>query len=496
MMINLLLIFPLVSCLFLALIAQFYQWQISSGKWEDTTRINVWTNIFLVGYALIHTGVSVAYYINSNYVKPMGYFSIDHSNYIFMLLLSIVYLAVSVYNCGYMKNENISNNKLTRYSCMTLIFVLAITGAILSNNLGLSWVFIEATTLASAYLICFENTKHSVEAAWKYVFICSIGIALAFVGIILLTVASGSMNSLAFNDIYIHAKSFNPYWLKLAYVFILFGIGTKMGLVPVHFWLPDAHSEAPTPISALLSAGLLNSAFLIILKVYRIVVIAGCEGYAQIMMLIMGFLSLFVASVFLYYISNYKRMLAYSSIENMGILMIGAGLGGIALYASILHMIAHSLVKASFFLTSGNVLTIFGSKKIKSVSGILRKDRKTGWLWILSLIAICAFPPSLLFISEFLMIKTMLIQQHYALCILFVVLLTIILYGLAKSVIKMSFGEPNKNKTDIYDENVKKISFGMYAPQVVLLAITFILGCYIPCGLDNIIRATIVGFGG
>ena len=379
---------------------------------------------------------------------------------------------------------------------MTLVFVLAITGAILSNNLGLSWVFIEATTLASAYLICFENTKHSIEAAWKYVFICSIGIALAFVGIILLTVASGSMNSLAFNDIYIHAKSFNPYWLKLAFVFILFGIGTKMGLAPVHFWLPDAHSEAPTPISALLSAGLLNSAFLIILKVYRIVVIADCAEFAQVMMITMGILSLFISAVFLYYISNYKRMLAYSSIENMGILILGAGLGGIALYAAILHMIAHSLVKAAFFLTSGNVLTIFGSKKIKSVSGILKLDRKTGWLWVASLLAICAFPPSLLFISEFLMIKTMVIQQHYVLCGVFVVLLTIILFGLAKSVIKMSFGEPNNNKLEVYNENVKKLSFGMYAPQVVMLTLAFVLGVFIPTCLDSVIRTAIVGFGG
>lgn len=479
MMINLLLIFPLVACLLLALF-----------------RKKLFNNIMLVGYSLIHIGISVAYCINPELVPATKYFSIDHTNFIFLILLSIVYLAVAIYNCGYMKNEDISNNKLTRYSCMTMIFVLAITGAILSNNLGLAWVFIEATTLASAYLICFENTKHSIEAAWKYVFICSIGIALAFVGIILLTVSSGSMNSLAYNDIYIHALSFNPYWLKLAYVFILFGIGTKMGLAPVHFWLPDAHSEAPTPISALLSAGLLNSAFLIILKVYRIVVVANCGGFAHGMMLTMGFLSLFIAAVFLYYISNYKRMLAYSSIENMGILMIGAGLGGVALYAAILHMIAHSLVKASFFLTSGNVLTIFGSKKIKSVSGILKLDRKTGWLWVASFLAICAFPPSLLFISEFLMIKTMLVQQHFVLCIMFVVLLTIILFGLAKSAIKMSFGEPNKNKLEIYETNAKKLTFGMYAPQVVMLTLAFVLGCYIPTCLDNVISAAIVGFGG
>lgn len=479
MMINLLLIFPIVACIILAL--------FKNKKLND---------ILLVGYALFHFAVSGMYCIAPELIEPTKYFVIDNSNCIFLRILSIVYLAVAIYNCGYMRNNEVSRGKLLSYYSMTMIFVFSITGAILSNNLGLSWVFIEGTTLASAYLICFNNTKHSIEAAWKYVFICSIGIALAFVGIILLTVSSGSMNSLAFNDIYIHAKSFNPYWLKLAYVFILFGIGTKMGLAPVHFWLPDAHSEAPTPISALLSAGLLNSAFLIIMKVYRIVVIAGCTEFAQVMMLTMGFLSLFVATVFLYYISNYKRMLAYSSIENMGILMIGAGLGGIALYAAILHMIAHSLVKASFFLTSGNVLKIYGSKKIKSVSGILQLDKKTGWLWMASMLAICAFPPSLLFISEFLIIKTMLIEKQYVLCGVFAVLLTIILYGLAKSAIKMSFGLPNGNKLETYKTNTQKLSLGMYIPQIVMLTATFVLGVFLPDFIDNLIRVTVVGLGG
>ena len=409
-----------------------------------------------------------------------------------MMLLSIVFLAVAIYNNGYMRHSEASARSLSHYSGMTLIFVMAITGAILSNNLGLSWVFIEATTLASAYLICFNKTKHSIEAAWKYVFICSIGIALAFVGIILLTIATGSVNTLAFNDLYIHAQSFNHFWLKLSFVFILFGIGTKMGLAPVHFWLPDAHSEAPTPISALLSAALLNSAFLIILKVYRIVLLAGCESFAKIMMLAMGFISLFITAVFIYYITNYKRMLAYSSVENMGILVIGTALGGIAMYAAILHMIAHSLIKASFFLTSGNVLDIYNTKKIKSVSGILKLDKTTGWLWIFSFLGIAAFPPSLLFISEFLMIKTMVVQKQFVLCVFFVLLLTIILFGLAKTIIRMSFGEPNEKKIDMYNDNVKKLS----VPQIVMLLSAFALGCYVPPCVNNLINAVIVGFGG
>jgi hydrogenase-4 component F len=367
------------------------------------------------------------------------------------------------------------------------------TGAVLSTNLGVSWVFIEGTTLASAYLIYFHKTKHSIEAAWKYVFICSIGIALAFVGIILLTCATGNLNSLYFSDLYQNAQSFNPFWLKLAFVFIMFGIGTKMGLAPVHFWLPDAHAEAPSPISALLSATLLNSAFLMIMNVFGIMVVANCDSYARIMMLAMGFLSLFIAAVFVYHINNYKRMLAYSSIENMGILIIGLALGGLALTASIIHVIGHSLVKASFFLTSGNILSIFSSKKIKSVNGLLEVDNKTGWLWILSLVGIVALPPSVLFISEFLTVKEMFAQNKIVLSILFLLLLTIILYGLAKAVIKMSFSDVAEEKQAELVANVRKMNWTMYAPQIVLLVITFVLGVYMPDQIIGLVQNTVLG---
>lgn len=445
-------------------------------------------NFFINLYAIGHLVVSVLCAVNLP-VASSKYFLVDSCNIIFLLILSIVFMAVAVYNNGYIKHETTDVKRLRHYSYMILIFVLSMTGAIVSTNLGLSWVFIEATTLASAYLIYFNKTKTAIEAAWKYVYICSIGIALAFVGIILLTISTGNMNSLSYHDLYDSAATFNQFWLKLSFVFVLFGIGTKMGLAPVHFWLPDAHSESPSPISGLLSAALLNSAFLIILNVYKITMLAGCADFGRGMMLVMGFLSLFITAVFVFHINNYKRMLAYSSVENMGILVIGTAIGGVAMYAAILHMIGHSLIKASFFLTSGNILEIYKTKKIKSVAGILKTDKKTGWLWVASFLGIVAFPPSVLFISEFLMIKEMITKGHYILCGLFVILLTIVLYGLAKAVIRMSFGQANLEKN--YDENVKNVSFGMYLPQVILLVMAFILGVYVPKFLDVMINGTI-----
>lgn len=469
-MINTILIFPVIACLIMLVV---------KNKTFDKLMVSLYALIHFIATVLLLKGYGRG---------SCPYFVVDNVNMIFLLVLSLVFLMVGIYNFGYMKNLGFPDRKINHYSIMVLIFVLSMTGTILSTDLAVSWILIEATTLSSAYLIYFNKTKHSIEAAWKYVFICSIGIALAFVGIILLNISTGAVNTMNFGELYAHASEFDLIWLKLAFVFMLFGFGAKMGLAPIHFWLPDAHSEAPSPISALLSAALLNSAFLVIVRVFRIMELAGCTNYAKIILFVMGFLSLFVTTVFVYHIKNYKRMLAYSSIENMGILAIGLALGGVAYYAVILHLIGHSLAKASFFLTSGNVLELFDSKRIKSVSGLICADSKTGWLWVISFLAICAFPTSVLFISEFLIIKAMIIEKHYLLCVLFALLLTIILFGIGRVVIKMAFGELSEDKAKLIEQNKNKVSVFMYLPQMVMLIIVFVLGVYVPNCLDNIIK--------
>ena len=478
-MINLILLFPILAFVILALFKK---------KFLNNLMINL--------YAVIHFLVSMAFCLNIDFLpmwKPCRFFAVDDTNKIFLAVMSIVFLAVAVYNNGYVQKETSLTKKLRHYTYMVLFFVFSMTGAVLSSNLGVSWVFIEGTTLASAYLIYFHKTKHSIEAAWKYVFICSIGIALAFVGIILMTVATGNLNTLFYRDLYNNAPLFNHFWLQLSFVFILFGIGTKMGLAPVHFWLPDAHAEAPSPISALLSATLLNSAFLMIVNVFRIMVFAGCADYARIMLLVMGFLSLFITAVFVYHINNYKRMLAYSSIENMGILAIGTALGGVGMLAAIIHLIGHSLIKASFFLTSGNILETYGTKKIKAVTGLLKRDRRTGWLWVASFVGIAAFPPSVLFVSEFLMVKTMFLQKHYLICALFLILLTIVIYGLGKAVIRMAFSAEKDENQEETSEKVK-LDWTMYVPQIVMLVIAFAIGIYMPQGLSQMVLMAVAGF--
>lgn len=476
-MINTILIFPIIACILMALVKK---------KAFDCAMVNV--------YAILHFVSSILLMFGIGKDGTIPYFSVDNTNLIFLLILSLVFLMVAFYNNGYVKTFEYPDAKIGHYSFMIMVFVLSMTGTILSSNLGIAWIFVEATTLSSAYLIYFNKTKHSIEAAWKYVFICSIGIALAFVGIIFLNIAQGDLNTLDFAQLYKNASAFNPFWLKMSFVFMLFGFGTKMGLAPMHFWLPDAHSQAPSPISALLSATLLNSAFLVIVRVFKILDIAQCDVWARAMLLICGFISLFVTAVFVYHIKNYKRMLAYSSIENMGILAIGTALGGAALYAVILHLIGHSLAKASFFLTSGNVLELYETKRIKSVHALMEADKKTGWLWVFSFLAICAFPTSVLFISEFLMIKTMLVEGHYVLCALFVLLLTIILWGIGKVIINMTFSKLSEDKAPVIEKNRKKLCFSMFAPQFIMLLIVFILGVYIPPFLNDIINCAMAGF--
>lgn len=482
-MINTILIFPVIAGLLMLIV-----------------RKRAFDNFMLNLYALLHFIITLVLTFGSHAEKFTGYFAVDGTNKLFLLILSFVFLMVTIYNNGYSKqlpvfsNIKINDKKICLYWLMTMAFVWAMTGTILSTDLGISWVFIEATTLTSAYLIYFNRTKNAIEAAWKYVFICSIGIALAFAGIIFLNISSGNINTLNYAELYSHAKSFDTLWLKLSFVFIAFGFGTKMGLAPVHFWLPDAHSESPSPISALLSATLLNSAFLVIVRVFKIMNIAQCDTYARLILMIMGILSLFVTAVFVYHIKNYKRMLAYSSIENMGILVLGTSLGPAAYYAVLLHLIGHSLAKASFFLTSGNILELFESKRIKSVSGMMIAEPKTGWLWILSFLAICAFPTSILFISEFLIIKAMIFEHRYLLCLLFIFLLTVILYGISRAVIKMVYGEVSEDKKNIIENNKQKIKVSMYIPQAIMLLIVFVLGVYIPPVLNNIIRLAVSGF--
>ncbi len=403
------------------------------------------------------------------------YFKFDSIGLFFFAVMSIVFAGVSVYSLSYFREHNLSAHHESVYILEILAFVVAMAGVILATNLALLWVFVEATTLTSALLIYFEKKKSSLEATWKYIFICSVGIALAFVGIITLSMGSESIGSLFFSDLYRHAKQINPVWLKLSFAFLFVGLGTKVGVAPIHAWLPDAHSEAPSPVSALLSGTLLNSAFLGILRVQDILVLAGQQAFTNVILLLTGFLSLLVSAVYMLRVKNYKRMLAYSSVENMGIMFIGVGLGQPGLFAAMLQTLAHSFSKTSLFLTSGNIFQRYGTKKIEDVRGLLKRDPVTGWIWIVSFLSIIGIPPFPIFISKFFIIRAFWVNGQGWLALLFFLFMVVVTFGMGNAVFRMTFGDSDTESTGSV-----KLALSAYLPQIVLLAALVIAGINMP----------------
>lgn len=405
---------------------------------------------------------------------PIGIYADGIGAYV-LLIESFVLLAVAWYNMDFVlrKEEKPYQAKSPLYHASLIGFVGAMDLAILSDNLGMVWVFIELSTLLSALLIAHHNSAHSLEATWKYVFICSVGIAFAFAGIVLLLIATdGNLN---FSTMKLDRDKL--FAVKIALPFLIIGFGTKAGLAPVHNWLPDAHSEAPTPVSALLSAALLNSAMLPIIRILYLTKGSGLENFAATILLTMGFLSLAVAAVFISHAYNFKRMLAYSSVENMGILAIA---GAISCQTGfMLHMAGHSLIKCALFLTAGNILSMYGSKLIKDVRGMVRIHKGLAYLFMVGILAILGFVPFVLFVSEFMIIASLFAYNKF-LCVLFIVLLTVIMYGLCKNMLNMVRGESTLSRANY------KFSFSAIAPIVILLtiaAVLFFAAAY--CGINN-----------
>ena len=280
--------------------------------------------------------------------------ALDPLAWLFLAVLSLLFMATALYSSDYLSRSQMEEGEKRLYTPFLFLTLFAMTGVTLANHLGLLWVFIEATTLLSAPLIMAHRTRHSLEASWKYLFICSVGIALAFIGLLFLVLSgsgAGHAPRLTLPDLLDRSRTFDPLWLKISFAFVLVGYGTKAGLAPTHTWLPDAHSEAPAAVSALLSGTLLNCALLGILRFFQILRPTEAYPFARGVLLLTGLLSLFVCAVYIFAVKDYKRMLAYSSMENMGIIAVGVAAGGIGVLGALVHLICHSLAKSSLFLT-------------------------------------------------------------------------------------------------------------------------------------------------
>lgn len=427
-----------------------------------------------------------------NYSALGGFFYIDSLSIIVLDIIIILGFLVSVYSAGYLEEDlkqgKIDQKRLRLYYILLYAFIFTMILSLTVKNMGIMWVAIEATTLASAFLVGFYNNKESIEAAWKYVIICSVGIALAFLGIIFLHLSSsGVLSEAQFLDwtaLLNQAEALKSSTLRLSFIFILVGFGTKAGLAPMHTWLPGAHSQAPSPISALLSGVLLNSAMYGIIRTVAIVnKNLNSSIFTGNLLMAMGILSISIAAVVIITQKEYKSLLAYSSIEHMGIIAFALGIFTPAsIFGALFHMINHSFTKSMLFFATGNILQKYHTGRISKIKGVLIALPVSGTAFLLGLIAIAGTPPFSIFTSEFSVVAATFKSGRLIVGAIFILLLAIVFAGIVFNMFSMFYGENSGQKSTPGETNLP----GAIA-ILLLLILIFITGFYLPLEIKELI---------
>lgn len=442
-------------------------------------------------------------------------FAFDYAGRLVLGITSLLFFATSVYAVGYFEREGehphieyrrrleFTNAPEAVFTACLLLFLATSSLVTISQHFGVLWVAVEATTLATAPLIYFHRHKKSLEATWKYLIICSVGIALALLGNFLMEVAwqqpGQPATEMTVSALVRNAKNVSAPWFKAAFIFILIGYGTKMGLAPMHTWLPDAHSESPALVSCLLSGALLNCAFLGIYRLYQISYAAGFMDFARDLFILFGLLSMGLAAMFIVNQSDFKRMLAYSSVEHMGIIILGCGIGGYAGGGAMLHVMFHSLTKASLFLLSGNILAAYHTKISRNVSGLIKTMPHSGLLWTAAVFAIVGTPPFGVFTSEFTVLCGLMQQGYIAVALAYLLFLGIIFVGMATACLRMIPGDAPPDLATATDGPhpgiVREIPWTVL-PPALLLGTSLVLGVYRPAWLNTTISNAAAAIGG
>ena len=423
-------------------------------------------------------------------------FYIDAFNVYLILLNAFVGMTTAVFSGPYMAHEvaigRVDDGRMRLYYSMYQGFLFTMLVALSTNNLGVLWVSIEGATLATVLLVSLYRTHESIEAGWKYFIICGVGISQALFGTILVYFAAektlpGQEEGLLWTVLQEHADKMDSGVMALAFVFLLVGYGTKVGLVPLHNWLPDAHSEGPTPMSAILSGLLLNIALYAIVRFKMLVDPSLGNHLAGNLMMGFGMLSFSVAGLLLHRQKDVKRMFSYSSIEHMGLMTFAFGIGGpLATFGALLHMIVHSLTKSAIFITVGHASHVAGSQAISQIRGLIRTQPLVGWGLLIGTCAIAGFPPFGVFTSEFLLFSAT-IKSYPWLVPPLLIGLTIAFAGLFRNLQPMVYGEPPAGQ--------QPVAANMW-PVVVHLTLVLWLGISIPTVLAQWLnQATIMIVG-
>ena len=469
--------------------------------------------LLLVLGAATHLILTIICLVGEPFAEVGDWLALDAPGCLFLLLTSILFMATAIQSAAWLgrdrqlgiagyDNAHKGSGRMperTFVPCL-LAFLSMMTLVICSRHFGILWVSMEATTLASAPLICFHRSDRSLEAMWKYLLVCSVGIGLALFGSMLLAASAkfaGDGIGLGLDELLTAGPTLHQGWLKMAFVFMLAGYGAKMGLAPFHTWLPDAHSEAPATVSALLSGSLLNCAFLGMLRIREVCVAANIGDFCQPFLIALGLLSLLVAAAFIIGQTDYTRLLAYSSVEHMGIAALGIGIGGDAVFGSIYQLLNHTLTKGMLFMLAGNLLLRYGTRNIADVRGAIKAAPWTGALWLAGLLAITGTPPFGLFISEFSILAAAFKDGHFIVATLFLVLLAVAFAGLSLAFLRMAFGEPSPQiaAQGAAETALRSESPWLLAAPLTLGLATLILGIWLPEPLGRLINAVMLSLG-
>jgi hydrogenase-4 component F len=412
---------------------------------------------------------------------PAGaYLLVDDLNNVFIVLTTFVGFTTSVFSASYIAHEleigRLTPTFLRFYHAMYQVLMFAMNLALMANNIGVMWVAIELATLTTVLMVGIYRTHEALEAAWKYFILGSVGIALALFGTILVYMAARpvigeGLDAIVWTNLVARADKFDPALLNLAFVFLLLGYGTKVGLAPLHAWLPDAHAEGPTPISAVLSGLLLNVALYALLRFKMLLAVNPHALAPGPLMVTMGLISLVFAAFMLYRRRDIKRMFAYSSIEHMGIITFAFGMGGpLANFAGLLHMTMHSLTKSAIFFAVGHIAQVKGTQRIADMGGLTETNPVLGWGLVLGVVAIAGLPPLGIFMSEFLVVTSTFAREPW----LALVLVFGILIGVAALFLRLNtiaFGEPRGATAE---------AKASYVPMFAHLSLVFAAGVYMP----------------
>ena len=450
--------------------------------------------------ALVAALVAVfAYHASRGQQALGGALFLDGLSGVFLVSVAFVYAAVAVYSVGYMRPD-IGHVRLRRvYWPLLNLFGLALLATPIVANLGVMWVAVELTTVVSALLVTSEGSDQSLEAGWKYIVIGSAGLAVGLLGIVLIYAAGIPTLGDHYTPTYTTLAQAGPHLSRplvhAGFAFVIVGFGTKVGLVPMHAWLPDAHSEGPSPISAMLSGALLAAALYAVLRVGAIAQLAVGASYVHVLLLVFGSLSLVLAGLFALRQTNYKRLLAYSSIEHMGIVSLGLGIGGpIAAYGAFFHVIVHAAGKSLAFFGAGELLSRYESREVDDVHGVLRAAPFTGLMVLAAALAIAGVPPFGIFRSELLIVTGGFSRSSFALAGLLVVFANVAFVGLYQTFHRMVLSDRANERPPARVSRPQQPL--MVAAMLASLTVVLVLGLWIPGPLNQLLHSAASVIGG